>query len=400
MYPVSDDFHTAVANNAPQIAILMFNDAVFTNGDISMEDGIELTEYFNADEDLAPGGTPSSELHFVLFNENAILRDYEFGRCRATIGVRTSVTAYERIANELCRAYPKAESTVSYAVCKDADGEYLCRGTTALNVQPAFQPDGIVMYKNGSTYNLYAIDDVGNVFHATNTTDSATGWVKVDEEEFVPHMTDFFKRIAVNGIGYAYDEANRYICACDDHGLVREDYECCPLGVFDIERPKVAETATLAITTNDLMMLFDEDIPDDALTFPTTISGLLNALCDAVGVECDTTTFINSTATVDSKPKQFDTATMRNVLSWIGQASCSIVRFNRDGHLELRWLNPLDVQYDENSYEDFQPYYYETPTVDKLVYRNSESGADKVCGSGDSAILIQDNPLLKNATVE
>ena len=47
MYSASDAFHYAVKNGAHQIALLIFDDAVFTNDDINVSAGIELNDVFN-----------------------------------------------------------------------------------------------------------------------------------------------------------------------------------------------------------------------------------------------------------------------------------------------------------------------------------------------------------------
>lgn len=148
------------------------------------------------------------------------------------------------------------------------------------------------------------------------------------------------------------------------------------------------------------MKLLDKDIPDGAFTFNsgTTIDSLFTQLCTAGGVErASTDPFVNSTASVTSKPSEFKTASLRNVLQWIAEASCSIARFNRDGKLELAWLNDSTTKvYNEGDYETFEPYYYENPVVDKVVCRKGST--DKIAGdsTAENGLLIQDNPLLKN----
>ena len=87
MYNASSAFHTAVAGHAPQKAMLLFADAVFTNEDINIERGIEFHDYFNLEEDLAIGQTPSNEISFSLFNADRLLNNYAFGDFLATIGV-------------------------------------------------------------------------------------------------------------------------------------------------------------------------------------------------------------------------------------------------------------------------------------------------------------------------
>ena len=67
MYPASEEFHTAVANGAHQIALMIFDSvlddskAVFTNDDINVSAGIEFNEYFNTEEDISIGKALSNE---------------------------------------------------------------------------------------------------------------------------------------------------------------------------------------------------------------------------------------------------------------------------------------------------------------------------------------------------
>jgi len=89
MYNASQDFHNAVANGAKQIALLMFDDAVFTNDDIDVQRGIEFHDHFCTEEDLAIGQALSNEISFSLFNDDGWLNNYEFGDFTATIGAKT-----------------------------------------------------------------------------------------------------------------------------------------------------------------------------------------------------------------------------------------------------------------------------------------------------------------------
>ena len=86
MYPASQEFHQAVADGAPQKALLIFEDAVFTNDDIDVSTGISFRDYFNLEEDLAIGQAPSNEISFSLLNENRLLNEYKFGAFLATLG--------------------------------------------------------------------------------------------------------------------------------------------------------------------------------------------------------------------------------------------------------------------------------------------------------------------------
>ena len=94
MYNASAAFHQAVADGEPQIAMLIFYDAVFTNEDIDVTAGLQFNEYFNLEEDIAIGQALSNELSFTLFNDERLLNDYKFGEFIATLGVLINTSTY------------------------------------------------------------------------------------------------------------------------------------------------------------------------------------------------------------------------------------------------------------------------------------------------------------------
>ena len=99
MYTTSADFHTAVANGNPQMALLVFPDAIFSNEDIDVDRGIEFNDYFNMEEDIAIGQALSNELTFSLFNDKRLLNDYAFGEMKATLGVKISESSVSYSGN-------------------------------------------------------------------------------------------------------------------------------------------------------------------------------------------------------------------------------------------------------------------------------------------------------------
>lgn len=180
-------------------------------------------------------------------------------------------------------------------------------------------------------------------------------------------------------------------------------YEFAPLGTFFVQRPDIVRKAIIDVDANDLMTLFDEDMPDAAtlgFTYPVTLAQLAAKLCTHIGVELKTNTWLNSTISVTAKPEQFDNATMREVIGWIAEAGCSIARFDRNGLLEFAWFSQVNKVYDEHDYSEFTPTWYETAQIDKLNIRNADSTAEYVYGSGENAYMIQDNPFLRQAEPE
>lgn len=90
MYTVSQTLQTAIANGTPQRVLLEFTDAnvSFSNEDIVVSTGVELSEMFNSDEDLTIGKCPSAEIRFDMLNDNGQLEQFGFGKFKAWLGAR------------------------------------------------------------------------------------------------------------------------------------------------------------------------------------------------------------------------------------------------------------------------------------------------------------------------
>lgn len=180
----------------------------------------------------------------------------------------------------------------------------------------------------------------------------------------------------------------------------REIYTIIPMGTFIALKPDIVDKVEIAITANDLMTLFERDMPSKmalGITYPVTASALLNAMCAYLNVTCGVTTFINSGLTLQKEPKNIADKSMREVLSWIAEIACANARFNRAGELVFVWLNPVEKTFDETGYTQFESTWYETGTVDKLHTRNADSTEESVLstGTGANPYMIQDNPFLR-----
>ena len=174
-------------------------------------------------------------------------------------------------------------------------------------------------------------------------------------------------------------------------------YEFAPLGVFIAKRPDVVRKQMVSITANDQMTLFDTEWPNLTITYPVTMAGLLQAMCSYLGVTCASYSFTNATdLTLTAAPDELPNMTMREVLKWIAEASCSIARFNRDGQLEMAWFTTQSgVVYNEHSYTDFTPSWYAVEQIDGLNVRDTEKSLEATVGSGSNRFIIQNNPFLK-----
>lgn len=174
-------------------------------------------------------------------------------------------------------------------------------------------------------------------------------------------------------------------------------YEMAQLGTFNADKPDAVRQKIINITANDQMTLFDVDMPsatDLGLTYPTTLSGLLDAMCTYLSVTPKTLTFTNSDLVVSKAPDAFKDATMREVLGWIAEAAGSIARFNREGLLELAWFSDAETVYDEHNYAELNATWYTVKTIDGLHIRSAEKSAEYTTGTDTNPYLIQDNPFL------
>lgn len=375
MYSASNAFHTAVANGAHQIALLIFNDAVFTNDDINVDSGIEFTDMFNAEEDLSIGQALSNEISFSIFNDTGLLNDYEFGDFEATIGAQIgneTVTAAGTV-----RADSASHSYVAYG-----SSPYLKRDGSAVANQPAKAIRSMLIY-DGTVYCLLSNGAVVGYNDSTGAARSVS-------------VNNFMKAQMAKWSGKGISYANKTLRIW--HGTNKRTYEFVPLGWFTAERPNVPTVNEIQFTCYDYMQKFEKDMKGANVTYPISLGSLFLRLCNVVGVRYRSYSFINSTAQIAAKPDEFDNATMRDVLKWIAEAAGSNARFDRDGYLVLDWLRSTNQVIDETGYSEFNPYWYSTKTVTKLHNRASNGGYENIVGSGSEAYLIQDNPLLSGVS--
>lgn len=96
MNEVSETLRAAIESGAPQRVLLEFikkpngqdYTPIVTMSNEELNQGFEMTEYFNSETDLAIGLCPSTEFKFTIFNDTFQYEDFEFGTFRAWLGAR------------------------------------------------------------------------------------------------------------------------------------------------------------------------------------------------------------------------------------------------------------------------------------------------------------------------
>lgn len=378
MYPASNAFHAAVANHNQQMAMLLFADAVFTNQDIRVDNGIEMNDYFNMEEDIAIGQTPSNEIMFTLFNDEGYVDNYGFGEFLATIGVQIYETNYSPSGSPCVISGANRTWSVLNGVVR--------RNGAAVSGYP--RNTYCILIKDD---NVYCFGDSGYAVYS----DASGAKISASVSGFMVH-----KASKLEGVGASYNSESRLLKL--HVGNTITTYEFVPLGIFKADRPNVPTEIEIDFTCYDRMQRFDIDMPDSGsmgLSFPATIGTILAKMCSYVGVQCVSADFTNSGVVIDKEPEEFASSTMRTVLGWIAEAAGCNAHFTRDGNLELAWLKTTGQTYNEGDYVDFTPYWYQTETVGKVYNRTTENGIDFAIGNG-TGYLIQDNPFLKSLNEE
>ena len=378
MYNASAAFHQAVKDNKPQIALLIFDDSntVLTNEDIELSKGIDFHDYFCTEDDLTIGQTISNEIEFTVLNDKNYLDSFAFGKFKATLGVQIADETYKQTNN--CRIVVGSNTYYGSTTVP-----YLKKNSTTMTNQPWFGVRSMLCY-NGL---VYCFGGFGDVFCFNESTGNP---VTVSLNQFM-----LSKVAKWDGNGYFLNGNYLYDWVAGH----KYTYEFVPLGIFTADKPNVSFDAEIDLDCYDQMELFDDDFPsasEMSISYPITFKNLLTKLCEHVGVTNGAGNFINYNATVDSRPKEFDECTMRDFVGWLAEAACANARFDRDGVLKFEWLQSnVSMTFDEGSYQNFRPYWYQTKQIQKVISRQTFKGTDKSRGSGKNAYLIQDNPLLK-----
>lgn len=371
MYPCSNAFHQAVANNAPQLAMFVFADGVITNEDIDIGQGIRFSDFFCTKDDISIGEPLSNELSFRLMNEKQKLNDFPFGEFNALLGV------------QIGREQNKDGFSLSYGghIFRGGSraGQRLTKDGIATSGQPSFNPVALAAMDN----KVYCFGTNGEIYAVLAGTGAQTTWP----------VNAFMKEKVTRFAGNTYSYQNRILTIRRNTGYV-DTYEFVPLGIFDAKRPNVTDDIQIDLTCNDRMRRFDGDMSELNITYPITLKNLLTAICQSEGITLETSSFLNMNVSVEKAPEQFENCSKRDVIGWIAEAAGCNAKISRDGGLKFVWLTNTSLRFDESGYTECRPYCFQTPKVDKLSVRDLSSSTEQESGSGSNAYLIQDNPFL------
>jgi len=201
------------------------------------------------------------------------------------------------------------------------------------------------------------------------------------------------------------------------------------VGIFTFEPPKNVYTGYVKVTANDRMRYFD--VPADNflanLTYPITLQGIYDALCEHV---CVPNVSGNELPNVMSRqflsaPADMSGHTCRDILSWIAEACGCFAKIDNKGRCKLFWIDPhvywlilsdnevydWEFNYTGGSNWDTKSNYTwndldkmtwdslcgykEKKRIDRIVLTNDDKQINYRFPYGNNIYLIDENPFLR-----
>ena len=153
--------------------------------------------------------------------------------------------------------------------------------------------------------------------------------------------------------------------------------EQIPKGIFEVEQPKSIST-TISISAYDNMKLFEKPYSKVGTVFPANLQTILNDVCIYCGVILETQRFDNYSFVINKRPKESDTMTCLDVVSYVAQMAGCFAKINVRGSLELLWyeMDAFKAQnYNGGSFGTKTTPYSDGDTLDGGNFKDYSSGS-------------------------
>ncbi len=164
-------------------------------------------------------------------------------------------------------------------------------------------------------------------------------------------------------------------------------------GLYTAEEITVNERY-IGIVAYDYLARFDTDFTSANVTFPITLSGLLAAVCTYCGVAYGSLNFPNKDYVVPTGEYIDESASCRDIISYIAQLACSFAYIDVTGHLQISWYRNTDTVITERQR------LHGTVIVTGVQITDAADGETIYrIGTTDYCLVIDSNPLAIGDTV-
>ena len=209
---------------------------------------------------------------------------------------------------------------------------------------------------------------------------------------------------------FAYGRCKVYL---DVYDTANSAWLSCPMGVYIIELPTKRKVQLINAVGFDQMTKLDAicDTWWNGLNWSggLTLLQIVNSMAAQLGVSVSSNTasaIVNSSLSFTAAP--FDTVevTYREVLEVIAEATGTVARFDRNGALDLRWIdtptisgNPITINTDTmgNQCLALNVAEYNVSQIDLLRAKFAEGDIGVTVGSGTNEYVVQNNLFLNGA---
>ena len=167
-----------------------------------------------------------------------------------------------------------------------------------------------------------------------------------------------------------------------------------PCGYFTIDEPPRA-LSTITISALDRMILFDKTVDTSKLSFPMTVSDLLDKICTICGVTMatDITRLPNKDYQITAYPEGQD-LTYRTLLQWCAALTGTCAFMNYDGNLELKWYEQTDLTISPS--ERYNSDMQENDVAITGIYFKDAANTEYIAGTDDYCLDLSSNGLLQD----
>lgn len=127
--------------------------------------------------------------------------------------------------------------------------------------------------------------------------------------------------------------------------------EIVPIGKFTIQKPIEDDEFKVKIKATDYMKKFEDNKYDGSnLTYPKTMLEVLKDICEKVGVELGSTSFLNSNKQIAVYD---NTVTARTYLGYIAEQAGGFAVIGRDGKLYIKTFGEDTIKFNVDLFGDF-----------------------------------------------
>lgn len=209
---------------------------------------------------------------------------------------------------------------------------------------------------------------------------------------------------------FAYGRCKVYL---DVYDTANSSWLSCPMGVYIIELPTKRKVQLINAVGFDQMTKLDAicDTWWNGLNWSggLTLLQIVNSMATQIGVSVSSNTasaIVNSSLSFTAAPFDCVEVTYREVLEVIAEATGTVARFDRNGALDLRWLNtptisgnPVTINTDTvgNQCLALDVAEYTVAKINLLRAKFAEGDIGVTVGSGTNEYVITNNLFLNGA---